>query len=132
MNLNQFVTHLADMGVIPDRDSFFTQDKDGMLFEWQNRDYQQVSRVADMWSGSLPNIYSQARGQFEMFAGWHMRKIILADFAGLIPDLNEAKSAVHRDILDARTYIAKRDHAAEKSQEFTISLSEWLGLRSQT
>ncbi len=129
MNLSQFVSHLAEHGVIPQRDTFFTQDKDGTVFEWRSENMSCVKRTGTTWKPILPAIMCECRGEHPLFSGWHMRVISITDFSGLIPDLNEVKSAVHRDILDARTYINKRDHAAEKGQDFTISLGEWLDLR---
>lgn len=129
MNLSQFVSHLAEHGVIPQRDTFFTQDKDGKVFEWRSETMSCVKRTGNSWKPILPAVVSEFRGDHPQFSGWHMRVISITDFSGLIPDLNEVKSAVHRDILDARTYINKRDHAAEKGQDFTISLGEWLDLR---
>lgn len=129
MNLSQFVSHLAEHGVIPQRDTFFTQDKDGEVFEWRTENMSCVKRTGNIWNPILPAIHSETRGLHPQFSGWHMRVISLTDFSGLVPDSNEVKSAVHRDILDARTYITKRDHAAEKAQDFTISLGEWLNLR---
>lgn len=132
MNLSQFVTHLSECGIVPQRDCFLTQDKDGMVFEWKLSDSAKVRRAVNNWTTICPNVFSECKGEHPLFSGWHMRQVNISDFSGIVPFVGEAKSLVHRDILDARTYIAKRDHAAEKGQDFTISLGEWLDLRKVT